>query len=153
MTNPRTQSGSRTIAASSRGSAVIRSLLFLLLLVSALVLPFTLYPPCSASHARPVSAATQIKCFEIALQCFREDTGFYPPGTNGLQDLIVQSPGATNWRGPYLDSVVIPKDPWGRAYIYLCPGKHAATGYPYDLYSLGPPGANKPIANWNQFRS
>jgi type II secretion system protein G len=148
MTNPRTQSGSLTITANPPGTAAIRGLLFLLLLVSVLVLPFTLYPPCSASRARHISAATQIICFDAALRAFHEDNGFYPPGTNGLQDLVVQPPGATNWQGPYLDSDAVPKDPWARAYIYLCPGKRVPA-YPYDLYSLGPPGANEPIANWS----
>jgi len=30
----------------------------------------------------------------------------------------------------------VPKDPWGRAYAYRCPGSHGD----YDLFSVGPDG-------------
>ena len=32
----------------------------------------------------------------------------------------------------------MPKDPWGNAYVYRCPGQHNTDGY--DLYSLGADG-------------
>ena len=32
----------------------------------------------------------------------------------------------------------LPKDPWGRDYVYVCPGKHNPTGY--DLYTKGKDG-------------
>jgi general secretion pathway protein G len=89
---------------------------------------------------------SQIALFRIQLGAFRIDNGFYPDGTNGLQDLVRQPVGATNWHGPY--SPGIPKDPWAQDYVYECPGKHSASGYPYDLLSLGPPGASNPVANW-----
>ena len=55
-------------------------------------------------------------------------------------DLIQQPRDAQNWRGPYLQSDSIPKDPWGNDYIYECPGRHNPTSY--DISSLGPPGDN-----------
>jgi general secretion pathway protein G len=143
------QSRNRTVAVDERGRTL--TYVLCLLVPAAIVLALVILPPCpSVSHARLVSATIQIKCFETALRNFRNDNGFYPPGTNGLQDLVRQPIRATNWRGPYLDSEVIPKDPWGRAYVYQCPGRHRASVYPYDLLSLGPPGASNPVANWAQ---
>jgi general secretion pathway protein G len=101
----------------------------------------------SPSRPAPVTAAmTQIANLETALDAFRADNGFYPSGRNGLQDLVQQPAGAANWRGPYLDSV--PKDPWGHDYVYDCPGRHTASGHPYDLVCPGPPGKSAPIDNW-----
>jgi general secretion pathway protein G len=104
----------------------------------------------AASSTREVVARSQLKAFEEELRAFADDNGFYP-GTNGLWDLVKPPHGTTNWHGPYIDNLPndpIPKDPWGNEYIYECPGKHTASGYPYDLYSLGPPGSTNPVANW-----
>jgi type II secretion system protein G len=70
-----------------------------------------------------------------ALDRYRLDNGFYPTMVEGLDALINEPPTATNWKGPYLLSY--PRDPWGRDYRYIYPGKH---GFEYDLYSLGPDG-------------
>ncbi|MCG6537607.1 MAG: type II secretion system protein GspG [Syntrophales bacterium LBB04] len=40
------------------------------------------------------------------------------------------------WRGPYLSKQTIPKDPWGKDYVYKTPGDHG----PFDIYSLGASG-------------
>jgi general secretion pathway protein G len=93
------------------------------------------------------SALTQIENFGNALDQYQIDTGDYPFGTNGLQALIQPPTGVTNWRGPYLKADSLPLDPWKRPYIYTFPGTRAASGFPYDLISLGPPGANAPITN------
>ena len=98
-------------------------------------------------YAGITQAQTQMACFDTALAAFHSDTGYYPPGTNGLLDLVRKPLGATNWQGPYLEKVI--EDPWGRSYVYECPGQHTASGYPYDLMCLGPPGGNAPIANWS----
>lgn len=96
--------------------------------------------------ARLNAAMAQMAVFRTMLGAFRDDTGFYPTGTNGLQGLVRQPAGTTNWHGPYAQD--IPKDPWDREYVYEIPGKHTSSGYPYDLFSLGPiPGTNV-IANW-----
>lgn len=100
------------------------------------------------------AAEWQVEAFALPLENLRRDTGLYPVGTNGLQALLFRPEGITNWHGPYLvdrngsELQQLPIDPWQQAYIYECPGKHVASGYPYDLFSLGRPGENKPIANW-----
>jgi general secretion pathway protein G len=95
---------------------------------------------------RLTAAVTQIAVFRTQLGAFRDDTGFYPTGTNGLRGLVRQPAGTTNWHGPYAQD--IPKDPWGREYVYEIPGKHTSSGYPYDLFSLGPTPGTNVIANW-----
>ena len=40
------------------------------------------------------------------------------------------------WRGPYLKQKKLPRDPWGRPYIYRSPGEHGA----YDIISYGADG-------------
>jgi len=96
--------------------------------------------------ARLNAAVAQIAVFRTMLGAFRDDTGFYPTGTNGLLGLVRQPAGTTNWHGPYAQD--IPKDPWGREYIYEIPGTHTSSGYPYDLFSLGPTAGTNVIGNW-----
>jgi general secretion pathway protein G len=97
-------------------------------------------------QAREAAAKTQLATFRTAFDGFEIDNGYYPKGRNGLVDLIQRPRDAQNWRGPYLQTDVIPKDPWGNDYTYECPGKHNPTFY--DLWSPGPPGGENVIANW-----
>ena len=81
-----------------------------------------------------------------ALDEYEVDNGTYP---KSLQDLIQQPSNAKNWKGPYFDPPVLPKDPWGNPYIYYYPGKHNPTSY--DLSSMGPDGkegTEDDIGNW-----
>jgi len=132
----------RAGAAVERGLTVIE---VICLLAFAVVLMILFYPRRGHGGAAPMTAAmTEIQNLKSALDSFQVDNGFYP--TNDLGGLLKQPRGTTNWHGPYVDG--IPKDPWGRDYVYECPGRHTASGFPYDLLSLGPPGASNPIANW-----
>jgi len=91
-------------------------------------------------------ARIQIKELEGALQLFLFDLGRYPTSAEGL-DALVHNPGNLDaWSGPYLEKDV-PKDPWGRAYTYRCPGMHGD----YDLLSFGPDGTeggDDDICSW-----
>jgi general secretion pathway protein G len=97
-------------------------------------------------QAKEQAAVTQISTFRTALDAFEVDNGYYPKGKNGLGDLIQAPRDAQNWRGPYLQSDTVPRDPWGNDYIYENPGRHNPSSY--DLSSQGPPGGDKVIANW-----
>ena len=96
-------------------------------------------------------ARAQIDSLEKALDMFRLDTGHYPTVEQGLEALVTppQSPKEPKWVGPYLKKAV-PRDPWGRPYIYKYPGEHGE----YDLYSYGKDGQrggegdNADVANW-----
>ena len=105
-----------------------------------------------SEQAKITAAQAQIANFEIVLDAFEVDNGFYPKGRDGLQALIVQPNEAKNWRGPYLKQE-IPLDPWGNEYVYEYPGKHNINGY--DLYSMGPDGRagnEDDITNWSTAR-
>ena len=121
-------------SASRRGFTLIELLLVLVILgiLAALVVPkFS----GRTEQAREQQAVTQISTFKTALETFEVDTGQYP---RGLIDLIAQPRDVQNWRGPYLQSDVIPKDPWGNEYLYRYPGSHQPA-LPYDVSSSGPP--------------
>lgn len=98
-------------------------------------------------HSRETVTTNQLCMIAGELRAFREDNGFYPTGSNGLPALFVRAVDTTNGKGAY--ALQSPKDAWGRDIVYLCPGKHVASGYPYDLFSLGQPEAKTPIANWD----
>ena len=121
---------------SRRGFTLVELLLVLVILgiLASLVLPkFT----GRTEQARVTAAQTQISTFGTALDAFEVDTGSYPRGQDGLNQLVAAPADVPNWRGPYLKSE-IPLDPWGRAYIYEFPGRINPSGY--DLRSMGPDG-------------
>ncbi len=94
-------------------------------------------------------AKMQIEMLGEALDQFKLDVGRYPTTEEGLKALI-ENPGVEGWDGPYLKKKKIPKDPWGRDYIYRCPGEHGE----YDLFSYGADGKpggegeNADITSW-----
>jgi general secretion pathway protein G len=117
--------------------------LTILAILAAIVLPRMAG---SGERARVGAAKTQISAFATALDMFEVDSGHYPRGKSGLNDLMVQPRDAQNWK-QYMES--IPVDPWGQAYVYECPGKHKPSSY--DLSSAGPDGrigTDDDITNW-----
>jgi general secretion pathway protein G len=135
----------RTDRRGRQAFTLVELLLVLVILgiLAAIVLPrFTN----RTKQAQIAATQTQIAAFKTALDNFEVDNGYYPKGKNGLLDLIQQPRDSQNWRGPYMSSDSVPKDPWGNDYIYECPGRHNPTSY--DLSSLGPPGEEMVIGNW-----
>ena len=100
--------------------------------------------------ARVTAARAQIHNFMGALGSYKLDTGTYPTTEQGLQALRVKPEGVNQWTGPYLDQE-LPKDPWGRDYIYKYPGEH---GDGPDIICLGldgqpgGEGLNADIVSW-----
>ena len=101
------------------------------------------------SGAKGKVAISQIELFGSALDTFRIDVGRYPTTKEGLKVLREKPPEADGWDGPYVQED-IPLDPWGKPYIYRCPGEHDE----YDLLSYGEDGVkggdgeNKDIVSW-----
>jgi general secretion pathway protein G len=81
-------------------------------------------------------AKIQIKELEGALQLFSFDMGRYPNTSEGLEALVRNPGNAESWNGPYLSKSEVPKDPWGKPYLYRSPGEHGD----FDLLSDGPDG-------------
>ena len=91
----------------------------------------------NVDDAKVAAARAQIELFSLALDQYRLDNDHYPTSTQGLEALRAVPPGEPaprNWRGPYLRKAV-PVDPWGRPYVYECPGTRNAAAF--DLLSYG----------------
>ena len=87
-----------------------------------------------SDEARRSVAKTDIESnLALAIDLYEVDVGEYP---SSLDDLLRESSGAKNWKGPYLKKR--PVDPWGRSYVYKYPGEHNPDGY--DLFSTGKDG-------------
>jgi general secretion pathway protein G len=101
------------------------------------------------SVAKQKAAKAQIELFGSALDALRLDVGRYPTTEEALKALREKPSGMDGWKGPYLPKE-IPVDPWGKPYIYKCPGEHGD----YDLISFGLDGTeggegeNQDIVSW-----
>ena len=101
------------------------------------------------SVAKQKTAKAQIELFGSALDALRLDVGRYPTTEEALKALREKPSGMDNWKGPYLPKE-IPLDPWGKPYIYKCPGDNGD----YDLISygldgtVGGEGENQDIVSW-----
>jgi len=104
--------------------------------------------------AKVVKAKVDIAAIETSLKLYRLDNGVYPSTEQGLMALIEKpstEPAASNWNeNGYLDHKKLPKDPWGREFLYLSPGVHEE----FDIISYGADGApggegkNSDINSW-----
>ena len=101
-------------------------------------------------ESRQTVAKQQIEGFSSALEMYKLDTTKYPTQEQGLEALVTEPQGISNWKGPYLKKKFIPKDPWGNNYGYLYPGEHGD----YDIVSYGADGnaggegEAKDVASW-----
>ena len=131
-----------------RGAFTLIELLLVLVILSILAAIVVPRFAGKTEQARKTAAESQIATFGTALDSYEIDTGRYPSGKTGLNDLVQQPGNVVGWKGPYLKSD-IPLDPWGNTYVYECPGKHNPTSY--DLMSMGPDGrvgGDDDVANW-----
>ena len=110
---------------------------FILSLLAAIVAPRIMG---RTDDARIAQAKIQVKNFETALKLFKLDNGFYPSTEQGLAALVEEPASGQipqKYReGGYLEQKKVPPDPWGNAYVYLCPGLHGD----YDIMSYGADG-------------
>lgn len=83
--------------------------------------------------AKSDTAQLQIAELSSGLDLFYLEVGRYPTTEEGLDALVSEPAGVSNWNGPYLRKNEIPHDPWGLPYHYLNPGENGD----FDLYSLG----------------
>jgi len=84
-------------------------------------------------RAKSRTAEVEMEGLKSAIQLFYIDVGRYPSEAEGLNVLLSEPAGVTDWRGPYLESEEDLMDPWGRAYLFRSPGKEKA----FDLYTYG----------------
>ena len=118
-------------------------------ILAALIVPRVVSRP---DEARITAAKQDVTTLVQALKLYKLDNFAYPSTDQGLQALVVKpaaAPIPTNWKaGGYIDR--LPKDPWGREYRYLNPGRHGEI----DVFSLGADGEpggegnDADIGNW-----
>jgi general secretion pathway protein G len=118
-------------------------------ILAALIVPKIMSRP---DEARITAAKQDVATLAQALKLYKLDNLAYPTTDQGLQALVAKpaaAPIPVNWKtGGYLER--LPKDPWGRDYRYLNPGRHGEI----DIYSLGADGEpggegnDADIGNW-----
>ncbi len=84
------------------------------------------------------AATIQMQEFHRALKLFKMDQGRFPTEAEGLEALVQPSralpkPEEFPPDGGYLGGA-LPADPWGRPFLYVCPGRDGAA---YELMSQG----------------
>ena len=112
-----------TRRASAHGFTLIEILVVIVIIgvLAALIVPNVIGRP---DEARATVAKSDIAAIMSALKLYRLDNQRYPTGEQGIAALVAkpeQPPVPPNWKpGGYLEK--LPKDPWGRPYVYLNPG-------------------------------
>lgn len=133
-----------------RGFSLIEIMVVVVILgiLAALVVPKIISRP---DEARVVKAKQDVLAIQNALDLYKLDNGIYPSTDQGLMALVekpTSNPIPRDWKS-YLKS--LPKDPWGRDYLYLNPGQHSDV----DVFTYGAngqpggSGINAEIGNWN----
>jgi general secretion pathway protein G len=130
---------------SEKGFSLIELIVVLVILglLAAIVAP-NVYK--KLAKGKDQIAKIQIKEIEGAIQLFSFDMGRNPDSAEGLESLVRNPSNSDSWKGPYL-AKALPNDPWGRPYIYRCPGTHGD----YDLFSSGADGTegtDDDICSW-----
>lgn len=102
-------------------------------------------------RARVEKAKSDIATIEAALDTYKLQNLNYPATSEGLAALLTAPPSADITRyqkGGYIKK--LPKDPWGRDYLYAMPGTHGDI----DIWSYGADGkdggegVNSDIGSW-----
>jgi len=97
-----------------------------------------------ADEAKVQATKVQMSNIAQALKLYRLQHGHYPSSAEGLNVLVQKDAQGKQ----YMDA--LPKDAWGRPFVYLQPGVHGD----FDLMSYGAdgaPGGSGPdadIGNW-----
>jgi general secretion pathway protein G len=137
----------------SHGFTLIEVMVVMVILgiLAGLIVPRIMGRP---EEARRTKAALTLRSLDSALKLYKLDNGVYPSTEQGLEALVNKPETGTvptGWReGGYLDSIRVPKDPWGHEYVYIMPGENGD----YDLSSYardgekGGEGDNEDINLW-----
>ena len=133
-----------------KGFSLIEIMVVVVILgiLASIVVPKIMGRP---DEARVVQAKSNISAIQNALDLYKLDNGTYPSTEQSLSALVQKpssNPIPANWK-QYLKS--LPKDPWGRDFMYLNPGEHSDV----DVFTYGAEGQpggtgiNAEIGNWD----
>ena len=88
--------------------------------------------------ARVTTTKVNLRLLHGAVTQFKMDTARFPTEDEGLMILIEAPPDEMNYQpGGYLDTTEVPKDGWGRDFMYrLWP----ESGKPFEIVSFGADG-------------
>ncbi|MGB2941267.1 MAG: type II secretion system major pseudopilin GspG [Candidatus Macondimonas sp.] len=104
-------------------------------ILAALIVPNIMDRP---DMARVAKTKQDLRALQTALNLYRLDNYRYPTTDQGLEALVekpsVEPLPPAYKKGGYLERM--PKDAWGRPYLYLSPGVHGEV----DISSLGADG-------------
>ncbi len=146
--------GIRKRTLESKSGFTLMELLVVMVILVLLASVVTMVVTRRIEEAKHAKAVTDVETLGAALDQFYLHCGRYPTTEEGLMALY-QKPQADdldNWAGPYVKKAV-PNDPWGKPYIYRCPGEHNPDSY--DLCSLGRDGKeggtgpDADVVNWD----
>lgn len=92
--------------------------------------------------------------FAKALKLYKLHMGRFPEGEDGLRALLEMPEGGDEevekkWKGPYIESPDMLKDPWGNEYFYRFPGEFNEAQW--EMWSAGPDeeeGTEDDITSW-----
>src|SRR6056297_3062348 len=143
----------RTVTPRGHGGFSLVEILVVLVIMGLLISVVAPTVLNRADEARVQKAQADFKAIETALKIYRLDNYVYPTTEQGPEALVEPStldPEPRNCKeGGYLAEV--PRDPWGRPYLYLSPGERGEV----DIYTLGADGLsggegqNADIGNWD----
>ncbi len=134
-----------------QGGFTLLEIMLVVVIIGMLLTVATVKIQGNAEKARVTAARSDVEgSLRTALGLYELDNGRYPSTEQGLKALIekpTSEPIPPNWR-QYLEKKTLPRDPWGRDYVYLSPGVHNPEGY--DLSSLGKDGVESEddVRNW-----
>jgi general secretion pathway protein G len=143
----------QTMMMNSRGFSFIELMVVVIILgiLAGMIVPRYMG---RTDDAKQIKARVDIAAIETSLKLYHLDNGFYPTTEQGLAALIEKptlEPIPSNWsENGYLDKRKLPKDPWGRDYLYISPGVNGD----YDILSYGADGVpggegkNQDIKSW-----
>jgi general secretion pathway protein G len=109
--------------------------LVILALLAGIVTTQLLAP---AEDAKADTTKVQVKALMSALDLYRLQNSGYPTTDQGLAALLRKPEVGVipdTWKGPYLNTNVLPVDGWKRPYLYVSDGRT------YLITSLGADGA------------
>jgi general secretion pathway protein G len=125
-------------------------------LLAAFVVPNFINAPDTAKRGLALGAVGPNGTLATALKMYRLAVGRYPTTDEGLKALVEPPDDeemAKKWKnggGPFIDAGGL-KDPWGKDFLYECPGNYNKDGF--DLSSPGSDGQNgtdDDITNWQK---
>ena len=137
---------------STRGFTLIEIMVVVVILgiLAALIVPNIMDRP---DMARVTRTKQDLRALQTALNLYRLDNYRYPTTDQGLEALVeapaIEPLPPAYRKGGYLERM--PKDAWGRPYLYLSPGLHGEV----DISSLGADGqpggegVSADIQSWN----